>query len=799
LTDHATDQRARLTTALADRYRIERELGAGGMATVYLAHDLKHERDVAIKVLHPEIGAALGAQRFLLEIKTTANLRHPHIVPLYDSGEVRLDAGNAGDGAQTLLYYVMPVVEGATLRERLAADGQLPMDDALRIAREVAEALGTAHERGVIHRDVKPENILLERGHAVVADFGIARALKAAGGERLTQTGMSIGTPMYMSPEQVAGGDDVDARSDQYSLACVLYEMLAGQPPFTGPNALAITRQHLIADAPLVTQLRPGVPSGVVAALQKALAKSPADRFATVMQFADAFNSAAVTVPRRAWPVPAAIGVVLLAVVAAVLLWQGRTVRGVSGAAKATSVAVLPFADLSPDHIDTHMGDGIAETLINALANVPGLTVTARTSAFALRDKASDLGEIGRQLGVAHVLEGSVQRAGDQLRITAKLIRLSDGVTLWSQRFDRGAADIFAVQDEVARSAVSALQLELTTALDSGGTVGSTRNAAAYDAYLLGRYHWNRRTTEGMIAATAAFKKAVALDSMYAQGWSGLADAYVLSIPAEYNVPGINPDSILTLAEASARRAIALAPKLGEAYSSLGEILEYRDRADDALAAFEQGVALSPKYATGHQWYSYHLGMRNRWSEAIAEMEIAHRLDPLSHVITLSLAIAYDGADRFAEATPLYDQGLAQSPEAWYAWTAFVGHELALGKIDAAIDAMRTSSGSSADTAALMRAVRGLQNPVTRQPTIDDMAASADLDIRQLAIPFVRWLRGDSATLEMLDEALPRWRMGGRSGTVLSFLGPRLRASATFRAMAARAGYTPLDSVAGRR
>ncbi len=190
-------------------------------------------------------------------------------------------------------------------------------------------------------------------------------------------------------------------------------------------------------------------------------------------------------------------------------------------------------------------------------------------------------------------------------------------------------------------------------------------------------------------------------------GWSGLADAYVLSIPAECNVPGINPDSILTLAEASARRALALAPKLGETSSSLGEILEYRDRADDALRAYEQGIALSPKCATGHQWYSYHLGNRNRWSEAIAKMEIAHRLDPLSHVITLSLAIAYDGADRFAEATPLYDQVLAQSPEAWYAWTTFVGHELALGKIDAAIDAMRTSSGSRADTAPLMRAARG--------------------------------------------------------------------------------------------
>lgn len=618
------------------------------MATVHLARDLKHERDVAIKVLHPDIGAALGAQRFLQEITTTAKLRHPHIVPLFDSGEVQLSPEDAGDGPQTLLFYVMPVGEGATLRQRLAADVQLPLDDARRIAREVAEALGTAHERNIIHRDVKPENILLERGHAVVADFGIARAVNAAGGERLTQTGMSIGTPIYMSPEQVAGGDDVDARSDQYSLACVLYEMLAGQPPFTGPNALTITRQHMIAEAPPVTQLRPGVPSNVVMALQKALAKSPADRFATVMQFAEALRSTILVVPRRQSRRATTVGLITVGVlvgIGAFTGWREHAASRGASVASSSSIAVLPFTDLSPDRVDTHMGDGIAETLINALANVPGLTVTARTSAFALRDKASALSEIGTLLGVANVLEGSVQRAGDQLRITAKLIRLSDGVTLWSQRFDRGASDIFAVQDEVARSAVAALQLKLTAALDSGVTVGGTRNADAYDAYLLGRYHWNRRTTDGMIASTVAFKKAVALDPQYAQGWSGLADTYTLSIPQEYNVPGINPDSILTLAETAARKAITLAPTLGEAHSSLGEILDYRHRYDEALAAFERGITLSPKYATGHQWYSYQLMSRNRWSKAIAEMEIAHRLDPLSHVITLSLAMAYDGAD----------------------------------------------------------------------------------------------------------------------------------------------------------
>jgi serine/threonine-protein kinase len=269
---------------LSDRYRLERELGQGGMATVYLARDLKHDRNVALKVLKPELGAALGAERFLAEIRTTANLRHPHILPLYDSG-----------AAAEVLYYVMPFVEGETLRDRLEREKQLPLDDALQIAREVADALSYAHSRGVIHRDIKPENILLESGHAVVADFGIARAVSAAGGDRLTETGLSVGTPTYMSPEQATGSAELDGRSDLYALACVLYEMLAGQPPFSGPTAESLVRQHIMVEAPPVTNLRPAVPAGIAAALQRALAKTPADRFNPVAQFAETLRSDTAT------------------------------------------------------------------------------------------------------------------------------------------------------------------------------------------------------------------------------------------------------------------------------------------------------------------------------------------------------------------------------------------------------------------------------------------------------------------------------------------------------------------------
>jgi len=274
-----TDAVARLTAALAGRYRIAREIGAGGMATVYLAEDVKHRRQVAVKVLNPGLAAALGAERFLREIEIAAGLHHPHILPLYDSGE-----------AGGFLYYVMPLAEGESLRERLDREKQLPIEDALRIASEVADALSYAHSHDVIHRDIKPGNILLESGHAVVADFGIARAITAAGGQTLTATGMAIGTPAYMSPEQAAGEKALDGRSDLYALGCVLYEMLAGQPPFTGPTVESVIHQHLAVEVPSISGIRPAVPAAVAAALQRALAKTPADRFNPVALFAEALS-----------------------------------------------------------------------------------------------------------------------------------------------------------------------------------------------------------------------------------------------------------------------------------------------------------------------------------------------------------------------------------------------------------------------------------------------------------------------------------------------------------------------------
>ncbi len=621
----------RLRASLADRYTIERELGQGGMATVYLAEDLKHHRKVALKVLRPELAAALGPERFLREIETTANLRHPHILPLYDSGQ-------APDATGAFLYYVMPYVEGESLRDRLNREKQLPVDDALRIAREVADALSYAHGRQVVHRDIKPENILLESGHAVVADFGIARAVSAAGGERLTETGLAVGTVQYMSPEQAAGESDLDGRSDLYALGCVLYEMLAGQPPFSGPTAESIVRQHLTANPPPITQLRPIVPPEVTTALQRALAKAPADRFNPVAQFADALRpgTGAPAVPaapvghptRRSLAVWLPLVAVVVLALGALFFWRG----GVgAGAPESASIAVLPFADLSADRANAYLGDGMAETLINALANVKGLSVAARTSAFSFRDRAQDVREIGRQLGVATVLEGSIQRSGERLRVTAQLIKTSDGLHLWSQNFDRDVGDIFAVQDEVALAVVTALRGQLLDRTPGPGP--GTRDPAAYDAYLQGRFFWNKRAVAELDRAIGFFNQAIALDSTYSQAWAGLADVYVVR-PFYSLVPSAE---FMPKAREAAEHALALNPDLAEAHATLGYALTtyYWDWAA-AEDAFRRAIELNPGYATAHKWYTDLLMMLGRPDEAFREVQLARRLDPLSsNVLTI--------------------------------------------------------------------------------------------------------------------------------------------------------------------
>ncbi|HZI77629.1 MAG TPA: protein kinase [Gemmatimonadales bacterium] len=592
--------------ALAGRYVIERELGRGGMATVYLAHDQKHGRPVALKILHPDLARGLGPERFLREIKVAAGLSHPHILPLFDSGET-----------EGLLYYVMPYVEGESLRQRLAREPRLSVDEAVATSRAVASALDYAHQHGVVHRDIKPDNIMFHQGEAMVTDFGIAKALSWTEDETLTQTGLLVGTPWYMSPEQSAGDTRLDGRSDIYSLGCVLYEMLAGRKPFEAPSALAILSMHIADEPPPLTASRSDVPPAVEAAVLRALAKAPEDRFSTAAEFGRALADSA-------------------------------NLRGVvtdSAGAKPSamnSIAVLPFLNLSADPENEYFADGMAEEIINALTKLEGLRVTPRSSAFSLKGKGEAGREIGRRLKVATILEGSVRRAGSRIRLTTELISVADGYHLWSEKYDREMVDVFAIQDEISRSIVDVLKVKLLGSPTVPLVKRPTEDLEAYTTYLKGRYFWNRRTPEGLRKSIALFREAQARDPGYALPYAGEADAY--------NVLGWWADLAPTIAFPAARtaaaRAVALDPALAEAYASQAFARLYYDWDwPNAEADFKQSIALNPKYSIARQWYSQHLISSGRTEEASGQIRLAAELDPLSLIIqtTVSLIAYYAG------------------------------------------------------------------------------------------------------------------------------------------------------------
>ncbi len=660
-----SDVAERLAAALADRYRIERQLGAGGMATVYLAQDRKHQRRVAIKVLRPEIAAAIGAERFLREITTTANLHHPHILALYDSGE-------SGD----FLYYVMPFVEGESLRDRLTREKQLPLDDALQISREVADALSYAHSRGVIHRDIKPENILLESGHALVADFGIAKAVSAAGGETLTQAGMAIGTPPYMSPEQAAGAETLDGRSDLYSLACVLYEMLAGQPPFTGPTVESVIHQHISVDPRPITNLRPAVPPEIAGALARALAKTPADRFNPVAQFGEALLQSTRRPRRGEEPAPG----------------------------DRPSVAVLPFVNMSAEADNEYFSDGVTEEIISALSKLEGLRVASRTSAFAFKGAATGIRSVGAALNVSTVLEGSVRKAGKRVRVTAQLIRVADDDHLWSDRFDSDLEDIFAVQDRIAQAIVEVLRVKLLDAEAEAIVSPGTQNVTAYEHYLRGRYYWNKRDEQDLRRGIQHFEQAIAIDPRYALAHVGLADSY--NILGFYDL--MPPREAFSRAKQAASTALELDDRLAAAHASLAYVLFYHDwNAAAAETTFQRAIDLDPRYASAHQFYANFLDQLGRFADAEREWHVALELEPLSLIINAGIGWHHYFAREYEQAVAVLQRALELDPT-FVPGNVWLGQALAhLGRFEAAVvalqNAVRTSQESPSTVAELAR------------------------------------------------------------------------------------------------
>jgi TolB-like protein/tRNA A-37 threonylcarbamoyl transferase component Bud32 len=689
-----TDPIDRLRSALGDRYDLERQVGEGGMATVYRAKDLKHERTVAIKVLRQELSASLGADRFLREIRVAANLQHPNILGLYDSGE------SAG-----LLYYVMPFVEGESLRDRLNKEQQLPIHDALQIVREAADALQYAHERGIVHRDIKPENILLLSGHALVADFGIARAVSQASGEKLTQTGMAIGTPHYMSPEQSLGSENVDARSDVYSLGCVLYEVLIGQPPFTGPNSMAILARHSMEVVPSLQVVRSSIPDEVEDAVMQALEKTPADRFQSMKEFAERLSEAeaeaattrtaqrrASTAARRAsgartgatarrksgeveagsrfrgakfWSL-AAGGLLLLAGVGFGAWKLTRRGGGAAGGAgdgglDPRHIAVMYFEQRGGADSLSYLADGLTEALIHELSQVAQLQVISRNGVMPYKKSAAAPDSIGRALRVGTLVEGTVTQAANRLRVNVSLINAGTGNEIGSKVLERPREEIFALQDDLAKEVSIFLRQQLGQEITLRESRQSTTNPKAWEQ--LQRAEQTTKDVDPLLAAgdtAAAGRRLLEADSILA-GAEALDPSW--SAPAVMRgwlayrqtdlVSGIDKNVYAKwLGEGlkHAERALALKPNDPDGLELRGTLRYWRylinlepdqDAATKLLASAEQdlrsAVNGNPSAALAWTWLSHLLMNQGQTAEAKLAALKAYEADPYLATVRTTL------------------------------------------------------------------------------------------------------------------------------------------------------------------
>jgi serine/threonine protein kinase/tetratricopeptide (TPR) repeat protein len=621
-----TDLRAQLQSALGTAYTIERELGGGGMSRVFLAEEMRLGRRVVVKVLSPELGAGVSAERFEREIKLAARLQHPHIVPLLSAGDV--------DG---LPYYTMPYVTGASLRERMQVR-PIATNEVMSILRDVAKALAYAHRQGIVHRDIKPENVLLSEGSAMVADFGVARAIHAAATlaseSTITQLGTQIGTPAYMAPEQAAGDPDVDFRADLYAFGVMAYELLAGQHPFAERRTIhALVIAHMTeAPKPLTTHATNITPSTASIVMQ-CLGKDPAGRPASASAVVSALDSAAHT-PAAAPAAP-------------------------KSSAELKTIAVLPFANMSGDPDNEYFSDGITDDIISALTQVRGLRVAARASAFSYKGKNEDLATIGRTLGVSTVLQGSVRRAGNKVRVTAQLMDALDGFQLWSERFDRDLHDIFAIQDEIARNIVE--RLELTLGLKEAKPLVSrpTDDLQAYELYLRGREAVQQRTPPSMRRGLEFFEQAIARDAGYARAQLGVAEAYI-GLGVYQAIP---PVEARNKAEAAIAKAVAINPDLAAVHVLRAQLKLYLRR-DWPTAGNDLAEALrrdaNDALANVYMGYlSALLGDRgecSRWTTRAVEC------DPLSPFVRGVAGMAHycDGA--YEEALRLHEKGLALDP-----------------------------------------------------------------------------------------------------------------------------------------
>ena len=710
------DLRTALQTALADRYRLERELGRGGMATVYLAHDLRHDRPVALKVLHSELAASMGPERFQREIRLAARLQHPHILSIHDSGEVPGDASTP-----PVLWFAMPFVEGESLRDRLVRERQLPLEDALRIGREAADALEYAHRHGIVHRDIKPENILLSANHALVADFGIARALAGPTESQLTETGTTLGTPAYMSPEQAAGERAIDHRSDIYSLGCVVYEMLAGEPPFTGPTAQAImarrftetpralregagdrargrraggrARARQVAGGPVRQRGRVragprrggvGNPSGGAAAhdVRPAMPSVPAAAPTTTQP---------VRPRHRRFPVTAALAIGFVLGLGVLFGWLRSHGRADETPAGTKRLAVLPFENLGAAE-DEYFADGVTDEVRGKLASLAGLQVIARSSSGQYKKTSKSPQEIGRELGVDYLLTGTVRwekgSAGNRVRVSPELIQVGSAATTWQQPFDASITDVFQVQADIAGRVAEALDVALGAPQKKTLAEKPTENIAAYEAFLKGEEAGQGLAVADPRAIRRAidyYGQAVALDSAFTQAWVQLSRAH----SSFYNVGTPTPEGADATRDA-AERARRLAPERPEIQLALGDYQQFvRSDATAALTAYELGLEKAPDNAellsaTGRVEQS--LG---HWQASAERYTKANAVDPRSVLNARRQGIALLWLRRYPEADAAFARGLTISPATLLLYTGRAMVRLAQGDLAGARDVIR--------------------------------------------------------------------------------------------------------------
>jgi serine/threonine-protein kinase len=670
------DPAERLKTTLSDKYRIERELGGGGMSRVFLATETALNRTVVIKIVAPGLLEGLSAERFTREVKVAARLQQANIVPLLSAGD-----------ADGLAYYTMPYVDGLSLRARLATGGPMGVAEAMQILRDVAKALAYAHGQGVIHRDIKPENVLLSGGTAIVTDFGIAKALNASRtsegadgalnytAETLTSAGSSLGTPGYMAPEQ-AVGSTVDFRADLYSWGIMAWELLSGAHPFAGRASAHQLVAAQIAERPVdLATKNPGVPRMLAAVVMQCLEKDPNARPSSAAALLTALDSvstpdatrsdvapARTIAPRRTRLLGAVAAVVVLVFVTvlALKLRPGAPARGASATADSSisSIAVLPFVNTSGDPRDEYFGDGMTDELAHALSKIQGLRLAGRSSSYSFKGKAVPAQQIGETLDVGAIIEGTVRRSGQTLRVTAQLTSTRDGRVLWSDSFENAGSDVFAVQDAFTAAIVGALTPRLAPStgsitLASSSDTRGTRDAEAYELYLRGRYFWAQRGAGQLDSAVALFSRAVRRDPQFARGWAGLALAHVMRSNFNVLVPArLAFDS----SEAAARRALGIDSTVADAWSALGMTRLRQFDFKTAERAMAEARRREPQNANAHHWSALMYGVMGDTIQAEREIETAVNLDPLSATTLNSRATIWSDRRRFREALEAYSR-----------------------------------------------------------------------------------------------------------------------------------------------